>query len=234
MENERKHSNIYCCSRTNGITPLKYLSVIQNDLYEYTLEYNTLKKAKIYYENRGINLSKDYEDAFEIWQKRQIAISLDAYYKLKMGTLGFDAYIPNWYQSSTVYDEIRDNLLHVELSLIKIKAIYDGLSAKKFNYFKLDDSVFDSFVLSIMKSHFEKYNVCRNFLNERTMASFDVPHMPKSSVEFWYKQVVIPHKEYFKQYHNKYHDGKIGLGLAEKFSKKNFHLTNYMSNLYKN
>ena len=234
LENEKKLNNIYRCCRTYGITPIKYLSEIQDDLYEYTLEYNTLKKAKIYYENKGLNLSKDYEDAFEIWQKRQIAMSLDTYHNLKMKSFGFDAYMPNWYESSTVYDEIRDNLLHVELSLIKIKTIYDGLSAKKFNYFKLDDSVFDSFVLSIAKSHFEKYNECYNFLNGKSIENFDVHHMPKSSIEFWYKQVVIPHKEYFKQYDNKYHDGKVGLGLAEKFSKKNFDLTNYMSNLYKN
>lgn len=124
--------------------------------------------------------------------------------------------------------------MHVELSLIKLKSIYDALSAKKFNYFKLENFEFDNFVLPIMESHFEKYSECRNFLNEKTMKGFDVDHMPKSSIEFWYKEVVIPHKEYFKQYHHKYHHGKVGLGLAEKFSKKNFDLTNYMSNLYKN
>lgn len=151
-----------------------------------------------------------------------------------MKSLGFDAYIPNRYQSSTVYDEIRENLLCAELYLIKIKAIYDGLSVKKFNYFKLDNSEFDSCVLTIFKSHFEKYKECHNFLNEKAIESFDVHRMPKSAIEFWYKEVVIPHKEYFKQYDNKYHDGKVGLGLAEKFSKKIFDLTNYMSNLYKN
>lgn len=72
LEDERKFNNIYSCSKSINVTPLDYLNQIQHNLYEYTLEYNTLKKAKLYYENK--NLNKDYEDAFEIWQKRQIAM----------------------------------------------------------------------------------------------------------------------------------------------------------------
>ena len=237
LEDERKLNNIYSCSRSESVTPLDYINQTQKTLYEYTLEYNTLKKAKLYYENKNLNLSKDYEDAFEIWQKRQIALSLGLYYNLKTESLGYDGYIDNWYQSSIVYNEIRDNLLHVELSLIKIKSIYDALNAEKFNYFKLEISEFDKFVLPIMESHYEKYSECRNFLNQKCIERFDVDHMPKSAVDFWWKKVVIPYKEHFKQYHinhNKYHDAKVGLGLAEKFSKKNFNLTNYMSSLYKN
>ena len=257
LEASKKLNNYY--NKSSNVTPIAYLNNIQNALYEYTLEYNTLKKAKFYYENKGLNLSKDYEDAFDTWQKRQIAISLDAYSKLKTKSLAFDSDMPNWYDNKTVYHEVRENLIWVEYYLINIKAIYDGISAKKFNYFKLDNSEFDNFELSIAKSHYEKYKDCRNFLNEYSMKRFDVDHMPRSAVEFWYKEVVLPDKEYynrchneygkvglglaekfskknfnFNQYHNRYHsDSNLGLGLAEKFSKKNFNLTNYMSNLYK-
>ena len=257
LEAGQKLNNYY--SKSSNVTPIAYLNDIQNGLYEFTLEYNTLKKAKFFYENKGINLSKDYEVAFEIWQKRQIAISLNTYYNLKMQSLALGSHIPNWYDNSTVYDEVRENLIWVEYYLINIKAIYDGISAKKFNYFKLDNSEFDNFELSIGKSHYEKYKECRHFLNEYSMKSFDVDHMPKSVIEFWYKEVLLPDKEYynrchneygkvglglaekfskkffnFEEYHNRYHsDSNLGLGLAEKFSKKNFNLTNYMSNLYK-
>ena len=234
LEAEKKLNNIATFGRSANVTPMGHISEIQHSLYELTLEYNTLRKAKLYYENKGLNLSKDYEVAFDIWQKRQIAMWLDTYSKLKLKSLGIDSHIPNWYDNSTVYDEVRENLLYVEYSLIKIKAIYDGLSAKNFNYFKLDNSEFDNFILPIQECHYEKYKECRNFLNEKAIESFDVDHMPKSAIQFWYKQVYIPYKEHHDIPYKEYHDGKVGLGLAEKFSKKKFDLTNYMSNLYKN
>ena len=232
LEHDRKLNN-YTFSRSSNVTPLEYFTEIQRDLYDYTLQYNTLKKAKFYYENKDLNLSKDYEIAFETWQKRQIAISIDNYYKLKMKSLPFDCHMPNWYQNSTVYDEVRENLIWTEYSLIKIKAIYDGLSAKKFNYLNINNSEFDNFVLQIIESHNENYKQCHNFLNENTIKSFDVDHMPKCTINCWYKKVCITDKQYL-EYNDKYRGGKIGLGLAEKFSKKDFGLTNYMSDLYKN
>lgn len=232
LQDERERNKIGALGRTGNITPLEYFYEIQSDLYEFTLEYNTLQKAKAYYEN--INLSRDYEVAFEIWQKRQIAMWLNNYHSLKVKSLAFDSYIPNWYQNSTVYDEVRENLIYVEYSLIKTKAIYDGLIEKKINYFKLDISEFDNFVLPILESHYEKYKDCRNFLDENHMKNFDVYHMPKSSIQFWYKEVYIPYKEYHEIPSKEYPDSKLGLGLAEKFSKKNFDLTNlrYNSNLF--
>ena len=211
----------YSGSRDADITPLEYLSLIQNHIYEYALEYNTLSKAKLYYEKDGTNLSKDYKDAFEIWQKRQIAYCLNLYHNLKIGPLVHD-HIANWYQEGVVYDEVRDNLLYAELGLIQSKAIYDGLKARNFNYFRLDSSDFDDFVLSITKSHYEKYKECINFLSEKAIDRFHVDKLSRSAVEFWCKEIGIPFKVCHHDLNSELSDKKVGLRLSEKFSKKEF------------
>lgn len=220
LKKEKEFS--YHTVRAYSQTPLDLINDLQNSLYENVLEYNTLKKAKLYYENDGPKLSQDYKDAFEIWQKRQIAISLNAYYKLKVGSLKFDWEMENWFRHSTVYNEIIENLLWVELHLIKTKTIYDGLNATKFNYFKLGISEFDSFVRSINKSHMENYKESYSFLNKYNIEKVNVQHMSRLAVESYYKELVLPAKEYYHDFDYKLSNKKVGLELSEKFSKRQF------------
>lgn len=224
----KKYSN--CIHGRFMLTPLNYINALQSDIYDSTLEYNTLKKAKLYYENEGVNLSKDCEDAFEIWRKRQLGWSFEAYFKLKTGSLGYHHYLPNWYDDGVLYKEVRENLLFIELHLILSKTIYDGLNAARFNYFNLNLAEFDDFVSSIVKSHGEKYKESYNLLNKYNIEKLDIYHMTISAVDNYYKHF-FPFKFKYKQYNNgydfKFYTYKVGFELVEDFSKKQFSIYDF-------
>ncbi len=51
-------------SRCTNQTPLEFVNFLQSSKYMFTLQYNTLHKAKLYYEKDGAGLSEDYKYAF--------------------------------------------------------------------------------------------------------------------------------------------------------------------------
>lgn len=206
--------------RYTNETPLNFICRIQNSLYEKNLEYNTLKKAKLYYENVDLRLNKDYEYAFETWQKRQIGIGLDFFRDLNQKLPVFAR--SNWFVDSDVYDEIIDNLLYTELQLIQAKLVYEGIKAAKFNYFSLNNYQFDVFVSSITNSNVINYIQAYDFINKHYLESFDVYNMSRPGIEI-----------FFEMYKSNFIDCisfksfKVGIEFSANFLKRDFTLSDF-------
>jgi len=106
--------------------------------HSFTLEYNTLSKAKYYFENRyKENLDFSYKRSFEIWQKRQIGRD---YKNAHLNDLFKDKFSPT---NHFYYDFINDNnayfettidLYYVQLYLAQLKHILEVLETNNIKY----------------------------------------------------------------------------------------------------
>ena len=204
--------------RATHDTPLQFVNSLQSDIYMYTLEYNTLQKAKLFYEKDGAGLTEDYEYAFELWQKRQIKSCLNTYTSdLKAKKPVFE--ITDYFINKNVYEEVLRDLLYIELYLIQMTTIYDNIKSEKFNFFKLKVSDFDEFVLSISKSHVN--NECYKEAHELVNNCSHIKTLSKPAVDLFYENYVpIKYKFYTQKI-------ELGLGLASKFANNKFSITEF-------
>ncbi len=210
-----------CRVRCAFQTPLQFVCELQDWLYEGTLEYNTLKKAKLYYENVDLRLNEDHKYAFETWQKRQIAMDLDFFRDLKIRSPEFAKV--NMFVDSVVYDEIIDNLLYTELQLIQAKLVYEGIKAEKFNYFSLNYSEFDAFVSSITESNVKDYREAYDFINKHYLERFDIYNMSRPGIEVFFKM----YKSYYIEDLNTFKSSKVGIEFSANFIKRDFTLSHF-------
>ena len=181
--------------RGNDDTPLQFYKDLQISLHEYMLEYNTLTKAKLHYEE-PTESGEDCKKAFEIWQKRHISMDCHRYIDVDSSTPF--SHIPDWYDHSQVYTEIRDNLLWAQLELIDCKIKYDAIrnnmSILTEDKSKFDE--FDDFVTSVQKSgsYPLKFWSAHEFIDHYAVERLDVPHMTKEMVGDFYELVPMLQK----------------------------------------
>lgn len=161
--------------------PYHFISELQAKIYTLNLEYNTLKKAKIFYNQDGVVLSDDFRNAFEIWQKRQIMIYNFSDIPALYSKIFADAYhvrhghayshavhnefiIRDFFDPKIVYDEIRENLLCVELDLMQHIQLLDKLKDQRFNYFNVNKQHFDEFIAQHCKSFLHEHRSAYNLI----------------------------------------------------------------------
>lgn len=159
--------------------PFAYVSEVQARKYDLTLEYNTLKKAKIFYDAKGVGLDDSFKNAFEIIQKR--LIMSDNYFKIPaiLFNPSFKAGEPHYsyaqdknfimrdyFDSKVVYHQIRESLLLVELELLKTLELLNKIKNKKFNYFNINVKEFDDLVVENNKTCLKKIEMLIAFYLE--------------------------------------------------------------------
>lgn len=142
-----------------------YVSEIEAKKDDLTLEYNTLKKAKIFYDAKGVGLDDSFKNAFEIWQKR--LIMSDTYFKIhtilfnpgfKTGEPHYNHaqdknfIIKDYFDQKVIYHEIRQSLLCVEFEPLKTLELLNKIKNKKFNYFNINVKEFDDLVVENNKT----------------------------------------------------------------------------------
>lgn len=142
------------------------------------IEYNFLKKALIYMNNKESKvLPSEYKKCYDIWQIRQFFIhnlTSPTFSKLKKGdtNLGCD-YIPSFILKGTfMYREICEDFLYVTLNILLAKNI---LRDTKINKYINNEELFNINLKSILNKHHKKYKIeydCLSKVREYTCYNF--------------------------------------------------------------
>ena len=224
------------------ISPYEFVSELQSQIYTLILEYNTLKKAKIFYNENGMGLSDEFKNAFEIWQKRQLGIytcrDLPALYSdilaetsslfsINTHAVKNHFVLPNYFDPEVVYYEIRENLLYVELDLMQKIKILDEIKDKKFNYFRLSNEDFDNFIAYHSRIFIDNHRAAYNVLLKNNLDNFD--SKSAKALESMFKMQV---KSVFRDYEMQEHARDNNLGDIHKYRPK-FPSDSYLLNAKK-
>ena len=230
-----KYHSLPYVSKSIVETIPSFVCSLESSLRYYTFECNTLIKGKMWFENivPSDDLITDYNNAFQIWQKRQIKFgAMDLILeKFEQGKT-VNKHVTDYTLNINAYHELKENLLWASLYLIQCSEVLDYIS-KNITSILEDSTGFDTAISRIVFSNYEseKYREAYKFLHDYntekeliTMVSshedlkywyscFNKPGTQLTPVEFHLKKVP-PMKVDVKSFN-------VGLNSASGFAFKN-------------
>ena len=220
-------------------TPMQYTNLLQWNLHNDIVKYNTLIKAKCYYETGNEGPHSEFKDAFDLWHRKQILYFItDRVKKLMNHEIFSSNVVPDAFSDEFNYSEIKVDLAYCQLDIMLTKeklSVIDNakseiMDAKAWHHF---NSKYNYLLYDKIKSACNEFRIKYEHPNAKTLGKMDYTNKYGQHVD-WMFEHFVSIQYYLEGVKIKNMEDNCKSYLIKKFINNDHNISNRVYNLMYN